>query len=127
MPATGGSTREAWRFIRELCLRHRGEVRELRGRWEPFDAPLPGEMLNPQFNGSFVRVSGEMATRGRLVAGQWGKKGELEVRVGRVFGIADLFFTFGENYTAAELYAYYETCRVIALRRERGQRAWDWE
>ena len=40
MPATGGA-QEAWKFIRDLCLRHRGEVRELRGQWEEFDGPLP--------------------------------------------------------------------------------------
>ena len=62
VPATGGP-REAWEFIRDLCLRHRGEVRELRGVWAEFDGPLPREMLNTEFNGSFVRVSGEMAMR----------------------------------------------------------------
>ena len=72
MPASGGAP--AWKFIRELCLRHRGEVRELRGSWEEFDGPLPREMLNPQFHGSFVRVSGEMAMQGRLAAGSWAKK-----------------------------------------------------
>ena len=49
-------------------------------------------MLNPQFNGSFVRVSGQMAMEGRLAAGSWAWKGELEFRRARVFGLADLFF-----------------------------------
>ena len=124
MPATGGA-QEAWKFIRDLCLRHRGEVRELRGQWEEFDGPLPREMLNTQFNGSFVRVSGEMAMQGKLAAGSWGKRGELEIRQARVFGLADLFLAFGESYTAVVLYKYYTTCRVIAMRRSRGQRAWD--
>ena len=130
MPAIGGAyvracrAYEAWKFIKDLCLRHRGEVRELSGQWEEFDGPLPGGMLNPQFNGSFLRVSGEMAMRGRLAAGSWGRRGELEVRRARVFGLADLFLAFGESYTAAELYEYYTTCRVIAMMRSRGQRAW---
>ena len=124
MPATGGSTREAWSFIRELCLRHRGEVRELRGYWEEFDGPLSIEMLNPQFNGSFIRVSGELAMQRQLAAGSWGRRGELEIRVARVFGLADLFAAFGASYTAKELYEYYESRRVIAARRPRGQRAW---
>ena len=124
MPATGGSTQEAWEFIKELCMRNRGEVRELRDHWEEFDGPLPIEMLNPQFNGSFIRVSGEMAMQGKLAAGSWGKTGELEIRVARVFGIADLFLALGEDFTAAELYQYYQTCRVIATRRSRGQKAW---
>ena len=126
MPATGGDE-DAWQFIRDLVLRHRGEIRELRGFWEVFDDPLPREMLNPQFNGSFVRVSGEMAMQGWLAAGSWSPRGELEVRKARVFGLADLFFAFGESYTAAELYEFYTTCRVIARRRTRGQRAWQWD
>ena len=103
MPATGGAqdawhaSWHRWKFIRDLCLRHRGEVRELRGQWEEFDGPLPREMLNPQFNGSFVRVSGEMAMQGRLAAGSWGRRGELEIRKARVFGLADLFLAFGER------------------------------
>ena len=135
-PATGGAegAEEAWGFIRDLCLRHRGEVRELRGRWAEFDGPLPREMLNPQFNGSFVRVSGQMALQGRLAAGSQGSRGELEVRKARVFGLADLFYEFGERYTARELYEFWMTCRVIAQRRSRGmkawsggQRAWQWK
>ena len=78
MPATGGSTQEAWEFIKELCMRNRGEVRELRGHWEECDGPLPIEMLNPQFNGSFIRVSGEMAMQGgKLAAGSWQRMGHV--------------------------------------------------
>ena len=84
-------------------------------------------MLNPQFNGSFVRVSGQMALQGGLAAGSQGSKGELEVRKARVFGLADLFYEFGERYTARELYEFWTTCRVIARRRSRGQRAWQWD
>ena len=84
-------------------------------------------MLNPQFNGSFVRVSGQMAMQGRLAAGSQGSRGELEVRKARVFGLADLFYEFGERYTARELYEFWTTCRVIARRRSRGQRAWQWD
>ena len=115
MPAIGGS-QKAWRFIRDLCLRHRGEVRELRGRWEEDDGALPREMSSPQFNGQFVRVSGEMTTRGRLAAGSQGRRGELEVRVARVFGLADLFLTFGDSYIAAELYEYYQSCSAGSSR-----------
>ena len=124
MPATGGTQQEAWNFIRELCMRHRGEVQELRGHWEEFDG-VPIEMLNSLASGSFIRVSGEMAMQGKLAAGSWGKTGELEIRVARVFGIADLFLEFGDSYTAAELYEFCTKCRVIAMRRSRGQRGWD--
>ena len=57
--------------------------------------PLPKEKLNPQFNGSFVRVSGEMAMQGPLAAGSVGRRGELETRSADVFGLADLFMKFG--------------------------------
>ena len=124
MPATGGAQEEAWKLIKDLCLRHRGEVRELSGNWQEFDGPVPREVLNPQFNGSFVRVSGALATTGQLAAGIWPRRGELEIRHARVFSLADLFVAFGEWFTAAELYAFYVSCRVIAMRRQRGQRAW---
>ena len=123
MPATGGTIEGAWQFIKELCNRHRGEVRELTGTWEQFDGPLPHQMLNPQFHGSFIRESGEMALQG-LAPGSCCKTGELEVRVARVCGLVDLFLALGEEFTAAELYQYYQTCRVIATRRSRGQKAW---
>ena len=49
--------------------------------------------------------------QGKLAAGSWGKTGELEIRVARVFGIADLFLALGESFVAAELhYEYYKTC-----------------
>ena len=52
-----------------------------------------------------------MAMQGKLAAGSWGKTGELEIRVARVFGIADLFLALGESFAAAELYyEYYKTC-----------------
>ena len=49
MPATGGAgdmsaivgAQEAWKFITDLCWRHR-----VRGEWCEFDGPLPREMLN---------------------------------------------------------------------------------
>ena len=41
-----------------------------------------------------------------------------------VFSLADLSFEFGEKYTAAELYEYFVSCRVIAKRRERKQRGY---
>ena len=87
---------------------------------------MPGAMLNPQFNGSFVRASGELLMQGRLAPGSRARiRGELQVRQARVFGIADLFWEFGDTFSAAELYGYYTTCRVVAMRRERGQRAWE--
>ena len=129
MPAFGGTQQEAWLFIRELIRRHRGEVRELRGCWEPLDGPVPQEMMNPQFDGSFIRPRFAIH-RGRLASGSWygssPRSGTIEIRIARVFGLADLFAALGESFTAAELYTYYNTCRIIAKRQKRGQQAWLW-
>ena len=81
-------------------------------------------MLHPQFNGSFLRLNGVIVVPGQLAPGSWNLEGEMELRVANVFGLADLFVAFGDHFTAAELYQYYKTCRVIALRKERGSRAW---
>ena len=126
------STGDAWTFIRDLCQRHRGEVREVQGSgaWNPWEGPLPHEVMNPQFSGSFIRVSGQMAMAGALAGalatGSTTSTGEAEVRLAKVYGLADLFYKFGAKYTAAELYSYYTSCKVIAKKRVRRQQAWTW-
>ena len=122
-PAVGGTRLDVYSYLRELCRRHHGEVRELRGYWEQFDGPVTKEMLHPQFNGSFLRLNGAMVVPGQLAPGSCNDEGEMEVRVANVFGLADLFFAFGEHFTAAELYHYYKKCRIIAFRKDRGSRA----
>ena len=120
---------DAARFIKELCNRHRGEVREVWGEWSEYDDPLPAQFLNTQFEGSMVRVSGRLAMPGNLVAGCRGRRGELQIRHAKVFALADLFLEFGDRFTAAELYEYYQSCRVVATRRTRSQqgykKVWD--
>ena len=81
-------------------------------------------MMNPQFQGSFIRVAGQIAMVGALATGSTTSTGEVEVRSAKVYSLADLFYKFGAVYTAAELYSYYTSCRVIAVRRVRGQVAW---
>ena len=39
------------------------------------------------------------------------------VRVAIVFGLADLFFDYGQAHSAAELYQFYTQLRVFAYRR----------
>ena len=117
-PASGGDALSgldhSGKLIRDFCLRHRGEVREVQGSgyWKAFDGQLPRQVYNPQFDGNFIR-GGTLA---------YGSSSSTEIRCATVFSLADLFFEFGEKYTAAELYEYYLSCRVIATRRTRGQR-----
>ena len=61
------------------------------GVWHPWEGPLPHEMLNPQFQGSFIRVAGQMAVAGALATGSTTSTGEVEVRSAKVYGPADLF------------------------------------
>ena len=129
-PASGGEPGErelkvAWGFIRELHDRHRGEVRELHGSgyWSSWDdGPLPREVFHTQLRGSFIRVTGELAVSGALASGSRfnNSMGQVDVRRAKVFSLGDLFFEFGERYTARELYEYYLSCRVIATRRTMG-------
>ena len=39
------------------------------------------------------------------------------MRVAIVFGLADLFFDYGQAHSAAELYQFYTQLRVFAYRR----------
>ena len=39
------------------------------------------------------------------------------MRVAIVFGLADLFFDYGQSHSAAELYQFYTQLRVFAYRR----------
>ena len=132
MPASGGDELDnARKFIRDLCLRHRGEVREVQGSgyWKPWVGALPHSVFNPQFAGSFIRLSGN-ALGSALASGSSSSSsssrfgGEVDIRMATVFSLEDLFFQFGENYTAAELYKYFMSCRVIATRKVRRQRAY---
>ena len=68
-----------------------------------------------------------------MVQCDWNDDNKHWKREARCYGLAEVFATFGDRYTAkqlckyftaAELYQYYQTCRVIATRRSRGQKAW---
>ena len=49
--------------------------------------------------------------------GKPGDTGGHSVRVAIVFGLADLFFDYGQKHSAAELYQFYTELRVFAYRR----------
>ena len=51
--------------------------------------------------------------------GKPGDTGGHSVRVATVFGLADLFFDYGEAHSAAELYQFYTQLRVFAYRRDK--------
>ena len=56
MPASGGDEWDHARtFIRDLCLRHHGEVREVQGSgfWNPFDGPLSMVVAEPTVQRKF--------------------------------------------------------------------------
>ena len=80
MPTIGGTQQEAWNFIRELCMRHRGEVQELRGHWEEFDG-VPIEMLNSLASGSFIRESWPLAAGERQENQKSALRGCLALRI----------------------------------------------
>ena len=48
MPAIGGA-QEAWKFIKDLCLRHRGEVRVVQGsgEWITLGRPVAHGGIEP--------------------------------------------------------------------------------
>ena len=103
---------------------HRGELREWHGWWEAVDAPLPGihdkpGMWHDQFFPPPVEDPGAMTTVFRKPAsgGKPGDTGGHSVRVAIVFGLADLFYDYGEAASAGVLYNLYTELRVFAHRR----------
>ena len=120
-PATGG-VEAALKTIKCLLNLHRGELREWHGWWEAVDAPLPEKhdkpgMWHHQFfppleSGAIPTVLSKPASGGKP-----GDTGGHSVRVAIVFGLADLFFDYGQAHSAAELYRLYNELRIFAHRR----------
>ena len=98
------------------------------GGWEAVDAPLPEKHDNPgmwhdQFFPPHAADPGAMSTVLSKPAsgGKPGDKGGHSVRVAIVIGLADLFFDYGQQLSAAELYEFYTQLRVFAYRRANTQ------
>ena len=101
---------------------HRGELREWRGFWEAVDAPLPEKHDKPgkwhdQFFPPHERWAISTVLSKPASGGKPGDTGGHSVRVAIVFGLADLFFDYGQAHSAAELYRFYTQLRVFAYRR----------
>ena len=114
----------ALKTIKCLLNLHRGELREWHGWWEAVDAPLPEKhdkpgMWHDQFFPPPAEDPGAISTVLSKPAsgGKPGDTGGHSVRVAIVFGLADLFFDYGQAHSAAELYQFYTQLRVFAYRR----------
>ena len=116
-PATGG-VKAALKTIKCLLNLHRGELREWHGWWEAVDAPLPEKhdkpgMWHDQFFPPHAADPGAISTVLSKPAsgGKPGNTGGHSVRVAIVFGLADLFFDYGHEHSAAVLYQFYTQLR----------------
>ena len=119
-PASDG-VEAALKTVKCLLNAHRGELRELHGWWEAVDAPLPHMhgwwepgMWQDQFFPPHAEDPGAMSTV--LSKPASGGNGHSR-REAIVFGLADLFFDFGQEHSAAELYQFYNMLRVVAYTR----------
>ena len=137
-PASGG-VESCLKTIKSLLNLHRGELREWEGHWEPVypvDAVLPEGVYHDQFYPphGYEEYAGAISTvlskrtspasggkpaykpAGKPASGgEWG--GGHSVRVAIVFGLADLFYDYGEAASAGVLYNLYTELRVFAHRR----------
>ena len=114
----------ALKTIKCLLNLHRGELREWYGCWSEVDAPLPDKhdqpgMWHDLFFPPHAADPGAISTVLSTPAsgGSPGDTGGHSVRVAIVFGLADLFFDYGQTRSPAELYQYYIQLRVFAHRR----------
>ena len=119
-PATGGVWRveAALKTIKCLLNRHRGELREWHGCWEPVDAPLPEKHEKPaMWHNQFLPPHAEDPGAISTVLCKPASGGGHSVRVAIVIGLADLFFDYGEAHSTAELYQLWKQLRIFAHQR----------
>ena len=135
--------------MKDLILRHRGEVREISGAWVLVDAPFPteerfhhaqfahndaGRKALTTFTGKRGRMGGKQGGKGgdghwrqeeeeedswsnTMVMTSWCNRNNHYVRDAKCFGLAELFFEFGDKYTAKALYRYYLSTTILAHKR----------
>ena len=109
-----GSDEASLKAIKGLINKHRGELREWKGRWELQRGPLPRQEEEPglwqeQFMPPHAAEEGAVST---ILRQHTEEKHFLRVAI--VFGLAELFHDLGEDYTAAELYTLYSSSRIFA-------------
>lgn len=122
MPATGGRYSDSdMKTIKSLLNLHRGELREWDGVWELRHGPLPTRAGTPTlWQSQFLPphpvevFDGAVSIVLMPASGGGGNTEEHYVRVACVYRLADLFFDYGEQHTAADLYDVYLELRIFA-------------
>ena len=118
-PAPGG---DSLKTIKSLINKHKGELREWSGEWKAVDAPLPYKKDQPgMFHDQFYPAHTEDQDAISTVLTQPASGGNTghSVRVAITFGLADLFYDYGDKFNAGELYQLYKKLRVFAHPKEK--------
>ena len=125
--------------INDMVNNHLGEVREIDGAWVRHDGPLPldSTYYNPQYAITKRQWRDWMGGKGRpepAVGGSVNGDPEgrfctilahqhtdgapaFKARQARIISLAELFWFWGHEYTAHELYSYYVNARRLVLNR----------
>ena len=137
--AVGDTVKE----INDMVNNHVGEVREIDGAWVRHDGETPKSMVffNPQYAinwrqwhmhrpgvGSGVTELAELPDHTQDPEGRYctilahhqpaiGGAPAFKVRTARVISLAEIFWFWGHEFTARELYAYYVHARRLVLTR----------
>ena len=139
------------RAIKDLCQRHRGEVREISGEWAQVDSPFPEPATGRKFFHTQFCLSDAglkaLHTLPQRAAGERGGSWQAALantfirpasgggpasggdpsrhllRQARVFGLPELFGNLGTQFTAKVIYEYYPTARNIVHKRLHGKQA----
>ena len=142
-PMAAQTFRSRWQGSAKEVLKHlwkqtEGELAELDGRWQPCwgDPPQDGVFFAHQFaidgtqwankgRGMFKSADGDYSTRAisfRPSLFSWpADGGTYAFRRAWVVTWPKLMFTLGNDFTAAELWAFYKSLPLLAVRR---QHAW---
>ena len=72
---------------------------------------LTTDMLVPHWDGQW----------NRLQVPCWGTDSYMWFRIGKVITLGELFLALGRVYTAASIYAFYRTLRIVVLKRPKGR------
>jgi hypothetical protein len=139
----GLSTEDRWALIKDLCQKHRGEVREIHGAWHHVSGPFPTEekffhaqyctsKREAQQRTTWTGIKGKPASGGKGFKGQDFEKDNTFVahdpngnghwqREATVTGLPELFSTFGFLATSRELDEWWGQARVLVHKRVHGE------
>ena len=138
-PMAAQTFRSRWQGSAKEVLKHlwkqtEGEVAELDGGWQPCwgDRPEDGVFFAQQFSldatqwvnkgkGMFKSADGDYSTRAiSFRPGDYPAKGRYTYAFRRAWVITwpKLMFKLGDDFTAAELWGYYKSLPLLAVRRQ---------